>query len=310
MSKDLPIDRILTYLELEREQPSYDYLRRLLLAHRERVPHETASRLLRCRDMSEPDDRLCLPIQVWEESIALGTGTTCSDGTYAFKKLLEGLGFDVSLAINSEGKIERSKTDELLTFPRNRSHCSVVVQLDGQRYVADPCSIHIVKVPLPIGLPYRVDVSGRTDEGRRYHYAVEPLNDGYYELHNVGLDAINLVAGDSTKGRPPRGQMYIFHDKPISDEEFEEHMRFGYRKGYASNRLSFFCRDRDTKIEYRFNTRSGRLWRSIEGPWEQIPLGTDPAQTLTTVSGLPYDRISQALVYLQSEYQISIAEDA
>jgi arylamine N-acetyltransferase len=271
MNHSLPLNRILDYLELGREHPTYDYLRRLLLAYRERVPYETATRLLHYCDISNPDERVRLPEQVWEESMAVGSGGSCSDGTYAFKRLLDALDFDAAMAINSEGQVDRDENDTVLDFPRYRSHCSVIVRVDGQRYVVDPCSAHIVKAPLSIGLPYRVDVRGHTDEGRPYHYAVEPLGDDYYELHNVGPDAIGLEAGNPTTGRPPRGQMYIFYDHPVSNSEFEDHMRFGYRENYSSNHLSFICRDPQTKTEYRFSTRSGRLWRSADGPWEQIP---------------------------------------
>jgi hypothetical protein len=95
--------------------------------------------------------------------------------------------------------------------------------------------------------------------------------------------------------------MYILRHRPVSDPAFEAHMRFGYRNGYSSNHLSFVCRDRHTKTEHRFSTRSGRLWRSVDGPWEQVPLGSDLAATLAQVSGLPYAHLSAALDYLERQ---------
>ncbi len=86
MSNSLPTEQILAHLELGRKRPDFDYLRRLLLAYRECVPYETATRLLRYRDILDPDDRVRLPEQVWEESMRMGSGGSCSDGTYAFKK--------------------------------------------------------------------------------------------------------------------------------------------------------------------------------------------------------------------------------
>jgi hypothetical protein len=203
------------------------------------------------------------------------------------------------MAINSEGQVSRNANDQVLDFPRERSHCSVIVRVDDQRYVADPCSGHVVKVPLPIGLSYRVDVCGHTNEGRPYHYAVEPLDDDDYELHNIGPDGINIEAGNPTTGRPARGQMYILCNRLVCDQEFEEHMRYGYREGYSSDHLSFICRDRRTRTEHRFSTRSGRLWRSVTGPWEQVPLGSDPAATLAQASGLPRAHLAAALAYVR-----------
>lgn len=113
----LPLGRILAHLGLEREALSDDYLCRLLLAHREQVPYETASRLLRYRDLADPDKRVRLPQRVWEESMTLGTGGSCSDSSYAFKKLLDALGFDAAMAINSEGEVARDAEGQVLDFP-------------------------------------------------------------------------------------------------------------------------------------------------------------------------------------------------
>lgn len=299
MSNTLPTERILSYLELEYERPSYDYLRRLMLAYRERVPYETASRLLRYRDIADPDARVRLPEEVWEESMSFGSGGSCSDGTYALKKLLDALGFDVKMVINSEGEVTRDADDRVLDFPRGPSHCSILTHVDGQNYVVEACSVHVVKVPLPVGLPYRVDVSGRTDEDQLFHYAIEPLGDDYYELHNIGPDGFSFVQGTPLTDNARRGQMYIFSNRPVSDQEFEEYMCWAYQKGYSSHHLSFICRNRHTKIEHRFSTFSGRLWRSVNGPWEQVPLGSDLTTTLAQATGLPYERLAAGLAYLK-----------
>lgn len=298
---ELPMNRILGHLGLKRAAPGYDYLRRLLLAHRERVPFETATRLLRYRDISDSDRRVRLPAEFWEESIAMGSGGTCSDSSYAFKKMLDALGFEAAMAINSEGEVKRDTDNRVLDFPRVRGHCSVLVWLDGYRYVVDPCSAHVVKVPLPVGLPYRVEVRGLTDENRPYHYGVEPLADSYHELHNLGPDGLGVDPGDPASGRLPRGQMYIFNDQPVDDENFEEHMRFGYRHGYSSTRLAFVCRNRATKTEYRFDSNSGRLKRSSGGFWEPVSLGEDLAETLARVSGLSSTTLAAALAYLDEQ---------
>ncbi|MEM6428363.1 MAG: arylamine N-acetyltransferase [Deinococcota bacterium] len=305
MNEVLPTDQLLAHLELDSEPPSYDYLRRLMLAYRERVPYENASRLLRYRDIRNPDARVRLPQHVWQESMSIGSGASCSDGTYAFKKLLDALGFEVKLVINSEGKVQRDKADQVLDFPREPAHCSILAHVEGQRYVVEACSVNIVKVPLPIGLPYRVDVTGHTDEGQAFHYAAEPLGDNYFELHNIGPDGFKFIAGEPLVGSPKRGQMYIFSSRPVSDADFEDYMRWAYHKGYSSQHLSFVCRHPDSKVEHRFSTFSGRLWRNDTGSWEQMALGQDVAATLAEVSGLPYERLKGGLEYLETKQKVS-----
>lgn len=173
----------------------------------------------------------------------------------------------------------------------------MIVGLEGERYVTDPCSGHVVKVPLPLDHPHRVDVCGGSDAGRTYHYAVEPLGGGYFELHNLGPDA------DPDRPDPQRGQMYIFHEAPVPDDAFEDYMRWAYHEGHGSTHLSFVCRHPTTNVVHRFSTHSWRLWRlwrSVRGPWEEVPLGDDPARTLAVASRLPYRHLTEALDYLKT----------
>jgi hypothetical protein len=290
----LDTDAILSFLELPSEEPSHDYLRRLLIAYRDRVPYETATRLLRYRDIQRPEDRVRYPDEFWREKLSLGAGGSCSDSTYAFKKLLDELGFECAMAVGSEGAVERDESGNVLELPPKRSHCSVIVELGGDRYVADPCCGHYIKVPLPLDNPERVEIEGATEEGCPYHYAVEPLGEAggerFYELHNLGPDG---------GAYPEESQMYIFHDRAFTDAEFEEHMRFGYREGYSSDHLSFLSRHRRTRIEYRYSSRSGRLkWRHF-GPWRNAPEQRDPAPLLATVSGIPLNVMREALAHLK-----------
>jgi hypothetical protein len=284
---------ILSFLEVEIEEPSFDYLRRLLIAYRDRVPYETATRLLRFRDIEEPEDRVRYPDEFWREKMALGAGGSCSDSTYAFKKLLDALGFSCSMAINSEGKVRRDADGNVVDFPRYRSHCSLIASFGADRFVADPCCGNYVKVPLPLDDPGRVEVAGETDEGCPYRYLVEPLGEAegetFYELHNTGPGG----------GEYPHGsQMYIFRDRDFSDEEFEEHMRHGYREGYSSDHLSVVCRDRRTKIEYRYT--SGRLRWFGRRRWTQVPQTSDHFKTLARAANIPEDVLREAAGYLEA----------
>jgi hypothetical protein len=292
----LDAEAILNFLEMPREEPSYGYLRRLLVAYRDRVPYETATRLLRYRDIRVPEDRVRYPEEFWREKMTLGAGGSCSDSSYAFKSLLDSLGFDCSMAVNSEGEVERDAAGSILSFPRHHSHCSVIVRLPRGRFVVDPCCGSYIKVPLPLDVSEIRKVEGETEEGRPYRYLVEPLGtvegEAFYEIHNTGPDGGEY---------PEKSQAYIFRDRACTDVGLEEHMRFGYREGYSSDHLSFVAGDPETKVEHRFSTRSGRLWRSEQGPWEEVQLEADPAPQLSEASKIPVEIVQEALEYLETE---------
>lgn len=287
MQTDTNLEAILAFLETEREEPSLDFLRRLILAYRDRVPFETATRLLRFRDFEKPEDRVRLPAEFWREKMTLGAGGSCSDSTYAFKKLLDDLGFCASLAINSEGEVKRDANGKVLDFPRGYSHCSVIVSFGADRFVADPCCATYIKTPLPLDNPERVEVKNEKKRELPYHYAVAPLGevDGecFYELFDLGGGG----------GR----QMYVLRDRDFSDAEFEEHMRDGYRNGYSPGHLSILCRDKRSKVEYRYG--SGRLWWSTERMWIEAPKRADHIKTISKPSNIPVEILREAANYLE-----------
>ncbi len=278
---NLDTEKILAFLEMEREEPSHEYLRRLILAYRDRVPYETATRLLRCRDTERAEDLVRHPAEFWREKMTLGAGGSCSDSTYAFKKLLDELGFSCSLAINSEGEVKHDENGTVLDFPRKYSHCSIIASFGAERFVADPCCATYIKIPLPLDNPNRVEVKNEKKRELPYHYVVEPLGEVegeyFYELLDLG-------AG----GR----QMYILRDRDFTDAEFEEHMRYGYREGYSSHHFSIFCRDKGTKVEYRY--LHGRLWWSTEKIWIEAPKTADHMKTISKAANIPEDILREA----------------
>lgn len=284
---NLDSEKILAFLEMEREEPSFEYLRRLLIAYRDRVPFETATRLLRFRDFEKAGDRVRRPAEFWREKMTLGAGGSCSDSTYAFKKLLDSLGFSASLAINSEGAVKRDANGNVLDFPREHSHCSIIVSFGADRFVADPCCATYIKVPLPLDHRERIEVKNEKKRELPHHYAVEPLGyvDGeyFYEILDLG-------------GGEER-QMYILRDRDFSDAEFEEHMRDGYREGYASDHLSILCRGKRSKVEYRYG--SGRLWWSTERMWIEAPKSADHLKTISKPSNIPVEILREAENYLK-----------
>jgi arylamine N-acetyltransferase len=124
---------VLDGLELSAEEPSHRYLERLFGRFNARVPFETASKILRDADVSDPAEKPRVPDVFWSGFLESGTGGTCYARVAAFDALLSSLGFSTRKAL---GRVQ-------LDF----DHAAVVVALGGGEWIAD------VGFPLPALLP-------------------------------------------------------------------------------------------------------------------------------------------------------------
>ncbi|MBT5774977.1 MAG: alpha/beta hydrolase fold domain-containing protein, partial [Dehalococcoidia bacterium] len=116
----------LEFLEVQRAAPSRQFLARLQRAYKVRVPWETASRVVRASEVRELEERPRRPPEFWALAMEQGSGGTCFESNYAFWALLRGLGFEVALHVNDMPQ------DQLIAC-----HSSLVVAVDGERYLAD-----------------------------------------------------------------------------------------------------------------------------------------------------------------------------
>ena len=89
----LPVDDILEALELPRAEPGAGYLERLFTRFNDRVPFETASKILRDREVADPADKPRWPEVFWADHLESGTGGTCFARVAAFGALLTDLKF-------------------------------------------------------------------------------------------------------------------------------------------------------------------------------------------------------------------------
>ncbi len=123
------LDEILEALELPRAEPGIGYLRALFARFNERVPFETASKIVRDADVSDPAEKPRRPELFWAEHLESGAGGTCFARVAAFEALLSGLGFTVRVAL---GRVQ-------VDF----DHAALVVTLEGEEWICD------VGFPLP-----------------------------------------------------------------------------------------------------------------------------------------------------------------
>jgi arylamine N-acetyltransferase len=127
------VEDVLDGLELSAEEPSHRYLERLFGRFNARVPFETASKILRDADVSNPAEKPRVPDVFWNDFLESGTGGTCYARVAAFDALISRLGFSTRKAL---GRV-------LADF----DHAALFVALGQGEWIAD------VGFPLPALLP-------------------------------------------------------------------------------------------------------------------------------------------------------------
>jgi arylamine N-acetyltransferase len=138
----IPADDILEDLDLSRAEPGLGYLERLVLRFNDRVPFETASKILRASRVLDRASRPRTPDVFWADRLASGTGGTCFARVAAFAALLDDLGFRSRLAL---GRV----LDDF-------DHAALFVETPGGSLICD------VGFPLPALIPAR---RGRVETG-------------------------------------------------------------------------------------------------------------------------------------------------
>src|SRR5206468_12906563 len=82
-------------LGLAARSPDIGFLRELFRAFNEKVPFESASKIVRDREVGDPAEKPRRPELFWSDFLERGSGGTCFARTAAFGALLHGLGFQV-----------------------------------------------------------------------------------------------------------------------------------------------------------------------------------------------------------------------
>jgi len=179
----IPADDILEDLDLSRAEPGSGYLERLVLRFNERVPFETASKILRASRVVDRAARPRTPDVFWADRLASGTGGTCFARVSAFAALLDELGF------RSRRALGRVREDF--------DHAALLVETPAGSLICD------VGFPLPALIPAR---RGRVETGLG-GLAVEETSRGWRIAFEDGVPS------------GPRA-VEVFRD-PVSDEAFQ-----------------------------------------------------------------------------------------
>lgn len=141
-------ERVLTRLGFSRTpEPTPDGLRALYAAWCRQVPFDNVRKLIHVRSGNSGPLPGSTPPDFFESWLAHGTGGTCWSGAGAFHALLSSLGFDASRGIAT-----------MLVAPHlPPNHGTVLVTLEGRRFLADGSILHGEPLELAEESETRVD---------------------------------------------------------------------------------------------------------------------------------------------------------
>jgi arylamine N-acetyltransferase len=97
------MNRLLAHLHLEREQPTLDYLHRIVREHQLRVPFETLTKLIDYEPGLRRGDFMPPMAEYVERLATRGAGGLCWTLARGLHVLLDDLGFDAALMYMDPG---------------------------------------------------------------------------------------------------------------------------------------------------------------------------------------------------------------
>jgi hypothetical protein len=155
--------RILTWLGVPAATGDGAWLDALLRAYGQRVPWESASRVVRRARHVASAACVQSPRAFWDAAMARGHGGTCFESNAALAALLDAVGIPSVLTINDRP-------------PVPACHTALIVEADGERFVVDAGFPLYAAVPLPTGNETR---EARTAWGT---FSASPSAPGRYRI--------------------------------------------------------------------------------------------------------------------------------
>jgi arylamine N-acetyltransferase len=284
----LPTDEILDALELPRSEPGIGYLQALFARFNERVPFESASKIVRNADVPRLEKKARTPEIFWSDHLASGAGGTCFARVAAFEALLSELQFVTRLAL---GRVQA-----------DFDHAALRVTLDGRDWIAD------------VGFPLPALLSGEASE-------IEEV-----EMPRGSLRVTPGARGRRVEilGGVPEGprELEIFH-APVSQAEFLRMWAKTWRTDSKFLTAVVLHREKDGRAvsfasgEIRVDDRHSRTRLPLAAPRapaleEQFGVASELLQRAFAIAGDPEPEIASAEVnvYLEVDASAQAAFDA
>lgn len=260
---------VLHHLAVTPAPPDLRLLDRLLAAYTRTVPWESAFRIVKKSRTAVLANRPRWPEEFWQDAIQKGGGGTCFESNYAFFRLLLALGFKGYLTINNMGE-------------SIGCHTAVIVQLDGQKWLAD--------VGLPLFVPLPVSARAVTHRASPFiRYTVRPDGPGRFQIEQ----------------RPHRYEVaFTLIDHPISEAEYRAAATADYDQDGLFLDAVIVNKVVDG-LPWRFNGREQPLMMNSfsNGRRADVPVAGDPATVIAHHFGMDETTVRAAFAATASPCQ-------
>lgn len=259
---DAFVDNALEFLELRRQQPTFEYLNALIDVFIHKVPWESVFRIIKRDATTETADCPRFPREVWSDATNFGGGGTCFEINYTFFALLKALGYEGYMTLNDMNEAQKC-------------HAAIVILFNEQKYLMD------VSVPLP-----RV-------------FSFYPDTTVYLYTHWLSFTARPEDENRYIIERAPHARPYIFtfNDAPVSEEDFEAAIEADYLPaGWFLNRVVINKMIGNTAWLFNSDTKPFMLESFDHDGKHEIPLKPETlAESLAERYRIPAEKISAAL---------------
>lgn len=235
----------------------------LVTAYTQRVPWESASRIVKKSRRQGEKDSVCArwPDEFWRSSMELGTGGTCFESNYAFLALLQALGYDGYLTVNN---MEESIG----------CHSAIIVGIEDRPWLVD--------AGFPLYVPLPLDPAGPTQRRSTFHqYRVLPNGSASYIVE---------------RSHHPQPYCFTLINNPVPELAYRQVLSDDYSpQGLFLDRVivnkvvgGHICRFNGGELPYK-------LERFRRDYTDTCPLGNDPAHEIASYFSLDEQLVRQAL---------------
>lgn len=256
------VDDALKFLELHRQQPTFEYLNTLIDAFIHKVPWESVSRIIKRDATPLTADCPRFPREVWSDAMKFGGGGTCFEINYAFFALLKALGYEGYMTLNDMTEAQAC-------------HAAIVILFDEQKYLVD------VSVPFPRAYAYLPNVTVHQHTSW-LNFSIQPIGENRYEI---------------MRAPHARPHIFTFNDIPVNEADFEAAIEADYLPtGYFLNRVVINKMLGGRAWLFNSGTRPYMLESFDHEGKQEIPLELETlAGSLANQYRIPAEKISAAL---------------
>jgi arylamine N-acetyltransferase len=238
-----------------------DTLRRAVFAFAN-VPYENLTKIIRLASGAELDSLFRTPDEVLGGYLSFGTGGTCYSMTYCLRQLLARLG------------VHADPVTADRTYGED-THCCLIVERKGKRFLVDPGFLILQPVELPVGK--------RIIETPVSKLAIEKVAEDRFTVSTIEKDGEHF--------------RYLLKAEFLSDEEFKDQWKRSF--SFQMMKSILITSVLDDRQVYLHNSY---LQFTREGSRQKSEIGSNYERTVSQLFGISEEVVKRAIDILGPQF--------